>query len=141
MLQTTVSGRTHSECQTGTDKGDTGKDARGLDQLPKRLQARAKALLHEILYAPDRKSALEETAMFSEEYAARCPKVVETLTKDRDRVLSVFDCRAEDWLRQRRTNPIESSFAIVKARTKKTNRVGSRKAGVAMAWKFLLAAE
>ena len=53
-----------------------------LDKLPKRLQTRAKETLREIMYAPDRESALEEIARFSEEYGARYPKAVETLTKD-----------------------------------------------------------
>jgi hypothetical protein len=39
------------------------------------------------------------------------------------------------------TSPIESTFATVKARTKKTKGAGSRKAGLAMAFKLLLAAE
>jgi len=56
------------------------KLANVLDKLPKRLQARAKEMLHEIMYAPDRESALEEIAIFSEEYGARYPKAIETLT-------------------------------------------------------------
>jgi putative transposase len=62
-----------------------------LDKLPKRLQARAKEMLHEIMYAPDRASALEEIALFSEEYGARYPKAVETLTRDQDQLLTFFD--------------------------------------------------
>ena len=41
----------------------------------------------------------------------------------------------------RTTNPIESSFATVKVRTRKTKGAGSRKAGLAMAFKLVLAAE
>jgi putative transposase len=117
------------------------KLANVLDKLPKRLQARAKELLHEIMYAPDRESALEEIARFSEEYGARYPKAVETLTKDQDRLLTFFDFPAEHWIHLRTTNPIESAFSTVKARTKTTKGAGSRKAGLAMAFKLLLAAE
>ena len=117
------------------------KLANVLDKLPKRLQARAKDMLHEIMYAPDRPSALEELALFSKEYGARYPKAVETLTKDRDRLLTFFDFPAEHWIHLRTTNPIESTFATVKARTKKTKGAGSRRAGLAMAFKLLLAAE
>ena len=117
------------------------KLANVLDKLPKRLQARAKDMLHEIMYAPDRPSALEELALFSKEYGARYPKAVETLTKDRDRLLTFFDFPAEHWIHLRTTNPIESAFATVKARTKKTKGAGSRRAGLAMAFKLLLAAE
>ena len=117
------------------------KLANVLDKLPKRLQPRAKELLHEIMYAPDRESALEGIAVFSEEYAARYPKAVETLTKDQDRLLRFFDFPAEHWVHLRTTNPIESTFATVKARTRKTKGAGSRKAGLAMAFKLLVAME
>jgi putative transposase len=117
------------------------KIANVLDKLPKRLQAKAKEMLHEIMYAPDRKSALEETKRFSDEFEARYPKAVETLTKDQDQLLTFLDFPAEHWIHLRTTNPIESSFSTVKARTKKTKGAGSRKAGLAMAFKLLLAAE
>ena len=61
------------------------KIANVLDKLPKRLQARAKEQLHEIMYAPDRESALEESAVFEEEYGVRYAKAVETLIKDQER--------------------------------------------------------
>jgi putative transposase len=117
------------------------KIANVLDKLPKRLQARAKEQLHEIMYAPDRESALEEITIFKEEFGTRYAKAVETLTKDQDRMLTFLDFPAEHWLHLRTTNPIESTFATVKARTKKTKGAGSRKAGLAMAFKLLLAAE
>ena len=117
------------------------KIANVLDKLPKRLQARAKAQLHEIMYAPDRESALEEIDVFQKEYDPRYAKAVETLVKDQDRMLTFFDFPAEHWLHLRTTNPIESTFATVKARTKKTKGAGSRRAGLAMAWKLLMAAQ
>jgi len=117
------------------------KIANVLDKLPKRLQARAKEQLHEIMYAPDRESALEEITIFKKEFGTRYAKAVETLTKDQDRMLTFLDFPAEHWLHLRTTNPIESTFATVKARTKKTKGAGSRKAGLAMAFKLLLAAE
>jgi transposase-like protein len=117
------------------------KIANVLDKLPKRLQARAKEQLHEIMYAPDRNSALEEIDVFRKEYGQRYAKAVETLLKDQDRMLTFFDFPAEHWLHLRTTNPIESTFATVKARTKKTKGAGSRKAGLAMAWKLVMAAQ
>jgi putative transposase len=117
------------------------KVANVLDKLPKRLQPRAKDMLHQIMYAPDRESALEEIGRFSEEFQARYPKVVETLVKDQDELFTFFDYPAQHWIHLRTTNPIESPFATVKARTKKTKGAGSRKAGLAMAFKLLLAAE
>ena len=117
------------------------KLANVLDKLPKRLQPRAKEMLREIMYAPDRESALEEITRFSEEYDARYLKAVETLTKDQDQLLTFFDFPAEHWIHLRTTNPIESTFSTVKARTRTTKGAGSRKAGLAMASKLLLAAE
>ena len=117
------------------------KIANVLDKLPKRLQPRAKAMLHEIMRAPDHESALEDMAHFSEEFGARYPKAVETLTKGQDQLLTFFDFPAEHWIHLRTTNPVESPFATVKARTKLTKGAGSRKAGLAMAFKLLLAAE
>jgi putative transposase len=117
------------------------KIANVLDKLPKRLQPRAKDMLREIMRAPDRESALEDMARFSEEFSARYPKAMETLTKDQDQLLTFFDFPAEHWIHLRTTNPVESPFATVKARTKVTKGAGSRKAGLAMAFKLLLASE
>ncbi len=112
-----------------------------LDKLPKRLQPRAKDMLHEIMYAPDRESAREDIERFAEEYEARYPKAVECLLKDKDTLLTHFNFPAEHWIHLRTTNPIESPFATVKARTRQTKGAGSRKAGLAMAFKLALAAQ
>jgi transposase-like protein len=117
------------------------KIANVLDKLPKRLQARAKMLLHEIMRAPSRKDAEEEIAHFVEEYQARYPKATECLSTDKDTLLTFFDFPAEHWIHLRTTNPIESTFATVKARTRVTKGAGSRKAGLAMAFTLILAAQ
>jgi putative transposase len=117
------------------------KLANVLDKLPKRVQPRAKDMLHEIMRAPDRQSALQDIEQFSQEFEAKYPKAVDTLTKDQDELLTFFDFPAEHWIHLRTTNPIESPFSTVKARTRKTKGAGSRKAGLAMAFKLLLEAE
>ena len=117
------------------------KIANVLDKLPKRVQPRAKDMLHEIMRAPDRQSALKDIERFAQDFEAKYPKAVDTLTKDQDELLTFFDYPAEHWIHLRTTNPIESTFSTVKARTKKTKGAGSRKAGLAMAFKLLLAAE
>jgi len=63
------------------------------------------------------------------------------LLKDQDKLFTFFDFPAEHWIHLRTTNPIESAFSTVKARTKRTKGAGSRKAGLAMAFKLLLGAE
>ena len=65
---------------------------------------------------------------------------MDTLTKEHQ-LLTLFEFPAEHWIHLRTTNPIESSFATVKARTKKIEGAGSRNAGLAMAFKLLLSAE
>ncbi len=117
------------------------KIANVLDKLPKRLQARAKAMLHEIMRAPDRQSAEEDIERFVQEFEARYPKAVKCLVKDQETMLTLFDFPAEHWIHLRTTNPIESAFATVKSRTRQTKGAGSRKAGLALASKLILAAQ
>jgi transposase-like protein len=117
------------------------KIANVLDKLPKRLQPRAKEMLHEIMRSPSRNDALEEIDRFSQEFNVRYPKAVETLLKDQDQLLTFFDFPAQHWIHLRTSNAIESTFSTVKARTRKTRGAGSRKAGLALAFKLLEAAE
>lgn len=117
------------------------KLANMLDKLPKRLQGQAKAQLHEIMYAPDRETATGEIELFEELYEAKYPKAVASLVSNQDRLLTFLDFPAEHWVHVRTTNPIESTFGTVKARTKKTRGAGSRAAGLAMAFKLIEAAE
>jgi len=74
-------------------------------------------------------------------FQAKNPKAVECLLKDQDQLLTFFDFPAEHWIHLWTTNPIESTFATVKARTQRTKGAGSRKAALAMAFKLLLGAE
>jgi putative transposase len=48
---------------------------------------------------------------------------------------------AEHWVHLRTTNPIESTFATVRHRSKVTKGPGSRAAGLAMAFKLIQAAQ
>jgi len=117
------------------------KLANVLDKLPKRLQGQAKAQLREIMYAPDRETATGEIELFEELYEAKYPKAVASLVNNQDRLLTFLDFPAEHWVHLRTTNPIESTFGTIKARTKKTRGAGSRSAGLAMAFKLIEAAE
>lgn len=112
-----------------------------LDKLPKRLQPRAKSMLHEIMQSPDRDSAEEEIERFVAEFEARYPKATDCLLKDREALLKFFDFPAEHWIHLRTTNPIESGFATVKTRTRQTKGAGSRDAALALAFKLILSAQ
>jgi transposase-like protein len=112
-----------------------------LDKLPKRLQPRAKALLHEVMLAPTRAGAKQATQVFAREFEVRYPKAVACLLDDQETLFSLYDFPAQHWIHVRTTNPIESPFATVKSRTAQTKGAGSRTAGLALAFKLALAAE
>ena len=112
-----------------------------LDCLPKRLQPRAKGLLHEIIEAPTRKDAGRALAVFREEYGAKYPKALAKLDRDWTPLTAFSDYLAEHWRHLRTTNPIESSFATVRLRTRVTKGAGSNSAALAMAYKLLESAQ
>lgn len=117
------------------------KTANVLDALPKRLQPRAKSLLHEMAEAPSQADARKALERFRSEFEAKYPKAVSKLDKDWEQLTAFYDFPAEHWRHLRTTNPIESSFATVKLRTKVTKGAGSKKAALAMAYKLLDAAQ
>ena len=108
-----------------------------LDKLPQRLQPRAKRALHDMMYADTRAACELEMAKFVEEFKTKYPKAVESLTANAERLVVHFDFPAQHWKHLRTTNPIESSFATVKLRTRTTKGAGSRSAGLTMAFKLL----
>ena len=77
--------------------------------VPKSLQNKAKARLHDIWQAETRASAERAFDSFVEDFAMKYPKAVECLTKDRDVLLTFYDFPAEHWKHLRTTNPIESN--------------------------------
>jgi len=117
------------------------KTANVLDALPKRLQPKAKELLHEMAEAPARADARAALERFREEFDAKYPKAVAKLDRDWTQLTAFFDFPAEHWRHLRTTNPIESAFATVKLRTRVTKGAGSKKAALAMAYKLLDAAQ
>ena len=120
---------------------ETGKTANVLDKLPKRLQATAKEKLHQIWMADTRAHAGQAFDLFLETYEAKYPKACECLRKDRDALLAFYDFPAEHWVHLRTTNPIESTFATVRLRTKRTKGSGSRIACLTMVFKLMQSAE
>jgi putative transposase len=117
------------------------KIARVLDALPKSLQSKANAALHEIMNAENKEAAEAAMDHFHEAYEAKYPKATEKLLKDREALLAHFKYPAEHRIHLRTTNAIESTLATVQLRTKKTKGAGSRNAGLAMAYKQLEAAQ
>lgn len=112
-----------------------------LDKLPDRLREEAKGFFDEIVTAPCRSDALSAVDRFEEAYRKNHPKAVECLKSDLEELLTFFDFPKEHWVHLRTTNPIKSTFAPTKARTKKTKGAGSRQAGLALAFKLLTTAQ
>ena len=102
------------------------KTANVLNKLPKSLQAKAKSDLHEIWMSPSKDEALEAMKHFVHTYSAKYPKAADCLLKDKDELLTFYDFPAEHWKHLRTTNPIESTFAAVRHRTKKVKGCFSR---------------
>jgi len=113
------------------------KIANVLDKLPKRLQPEVKNLLHNMMNAKDKKSSEKERDYFIKNYKDKFEKATKCLEKDWDQLVSFFDFPAKQWIHLRTTNPIESSFATVKLRTKVTKGAGSKTTAEAMSFKLL----
>ncbi len=117
------------------------KIANVLDTLPKRLQPRAKTLLHEMMEAPTERDARQARERFRGEFEAKYPKALAKLDRDWRPLTAFYAFPAEHWRHLRTTNPIESSFATVKLRTRVTKGAGSKAAALGMAFKLLKTAE
>jgi transposase-like protein len=117
------------------------KIANILGALPKSANPGAKRALAEIWNAEDRRHALDAVRAFEAAYGAKFPKAVAKITDDVEELLAFYDFPAEHWIHLRTTNPIESTFATVRHRTKITRGPGSRAAGLAMAFKLIEAAQ
>jgi len=112
-----------------------------LDKLPKRLQPKAKRALDEIIKAATRADATTAIAAFVTAYEPKYPKAVASLTRDQDKLLTLYDFPAEHWIHLRTTNPVESPFSTVRLRQRVTKGAGSRTKGLVMAFKLLEMAE
>lgn len=72
---------------------------------------------------------------------AEFPKAAAKITDDLDVLLTFYDYPAEHWIHLRTANPIESTFATVRHRTRVTKGSGSRAAGLVMAFKLIESAQ
>jgi transposase-like protein len=112
-----------------------------LAALPKSAHPSAKAALAEIYNAEDKTHALAAVKAFDADVGAKFGKAVAKITDDVDTLLAFYDYPAEHWIHLRTTNPIESTFATVRLRTRVTKGSGSRAAGIAMAFKLIESAQ
>jgi transposase-like protein len=109
--------------------------------MPKAMQAKVKADLHNIWMAESRLEAEKALSLFLQKYQAKYPKAAERLTRDEDELLAFYDFPAEHWTHIRTTNPIESTFATVRHRTKRSKSCLSMKTMELMVFKVIKEAE
>jgi putative transposase len=117
------------------------KSGNVLNYLPQSTRAKAKVDLHQIWMAEGRAGAEHAMTLFEEKYGAKYPRAVECLTKDRGPLLAFYDFPAEHWLHIRTTNPIESTFATLRHRTKRVKGAFSRESALSMLLQLALEAQ
>jgi transposase-like protein len=117
------------------------KTANILDKMPKGMQGKAKAHIHDMYLAETKEKALAAYDEFLSLYGAKYPKACECLKKDKNALFAFYDFPAEHWQHIRTTNPIESTFATVRLRTVRTKGCGSRAATLTMVYKLAEQAE
>ena len=112
------------------------KTANVLNKLPKSVQPKAKGDIHEIWQAETKADAETAFDHFLEKYDAKYQKACDCLRKDREQLLTFYDFPAEHWAHLRTTNPIESTFATIRLRHRKTKGNGTRRTSLAMMFKL-----
>ena len=88
--------------------------------------------------APRKKDALSAYRHFVDAWGDKYPKAVECLQKDEDVLFTFYEFPASHWAHIRTTNPIESTYATVRHRTRRTKGCGSRTATLTMVWKLAM---
>jgi len=112
------------------------KSGNVLDKMPKSVQGKAKSMLHQMWQAPTKEKAMAAYEHFIASWEEKYPKAVECLQKDFEELFTFYDFPAAHWVHIRTTNPIESTYATVRLRTKKTKGCGSRTATLTMVFKL-----
>jgi transposase-like protein len=84
--------------QTRSQRCWVHKTANVLNEMPKSIQAKAKAGLHEIWMAETRVQAEKAFDRFARDFGAKYPKAVENLLKDRAALLAFYAFPAEHWI-------------------------------------------
>ena len=117
------------------------KTANILNKMPRSLQPKAKADLHEIWMSETMEAAGKAFDLFVTKYESKYPGAVACLVKDRDALLEFYNFPADHWIHLRTTNPVESVFATVRLRHRRTKGSGSRNACLAMVFKLASVAQ
>lgn len=117
------------------------KTANVLDKMPKSVQARAKEKIHNIYLAETEEKAEEHWQKFLLLYEDKYSRACKCLKKNKTSLFSFYSFPAANWQHIRTSNPIESTFATVRQRSKLTKGCGSRQATLIMVYKLCREAE
>jgi transposase-like protein len=117
------------------------KTANVLNCVPKSVQPKVKDALHQIWQAETQSDAYQAFDRFEQMFAAKYPKAVQCLQKDKDELLAFYDFPAMHWQSLRTTNPIESAFSTIRHRTKRAKGCLSREGMLQMMFKLGQCAE
>lgn len=117
------------------------KTANVLEKLPKSMQPKVKSALRDIYLAESRRVAYQAFDNVLERFEAKYPKAMNCLKKDKEELLAFYDFPAEHWQHIRTTDPIESAFATVRLRSKRSKNCGSRDTTLSMVFKLLESAQ
>ena len=112
-----------------------------LNCLPKLSQPKAKAALHDIWQAETKVDAEKAFGLFIKIYEPKFPKAALCLQKDRDELMAFYDYPAQHWQSIRTSNPIESAFATIRHRTKRSKGCLTRDGMLHMMFKLGQCAE
>jgi len=117
------------------------KTANVLGAMPRSLHEKANSDLQDIWMAETKGEANAAFDLFVDSYSVKYEKAVAKLVKDRDELPAFYDFPAEHWKHIRTTNPIESVFATVRNRTRKTKGCLNRRAALAMVFRLMMSAK
>lgn len=107
-----------------------------INYLPKKAQAKARESLTDIWQAETKDDAEKSFDLFIAMYEDKYPKASRCLEKDRLNLLGFYDFPAKHWQSIRTTNPIESAFATIRHRTKRSKGCLSRDTMLHMMFKL-----
>ena len=117
------------------------QDRQRSEQDAQERPSQSKADLHEIWMAATREQREQGVRHLPGEVQAKYPAACECLEKDRDVLLTFYDFPAEHWKHLRTTNPIESTFATIRLRHRRTKGCGTRRASLTMMFKLAESAQ
>ena len=112
-----------------------------LNCLPKLSQPKAKNAIHNIWQAETKDDAEKAFDLFIKTYEPKYPKAALCLQKDREELMAFFDFPAQHWQSIRTSNPIESAFATIRHRTKRSKGCLTRDGMLHMMFKLGQCAE